>query len=347
MNNNDAIVDEDGFIAAFADCLSSIEAHRKEAQANLQAAIAWRERGYNVVPQKAIDLKHPGVKWKDYQDRLVTRAEIQRWEPLFAGGVGFITGAISGVVVIDTDGLAGETILNEFETEFGPLPETLIIRSGSGRGFHRHFKHPSYRVKTVANPSIRLDVKGDDGFCVLPPSLHKSGGRYEVVCEAPIADLPGSLLTFIDRAAQRASPGAAGPAASVAGDDDDETTDPGNAARKPPPVNRVNAAIIQTMLNALPDAFATEENLWFRVGLALHYFDHGAVGLALFHKFSMRCPQKAALTDFEKRWAYFKRDYAGKPITLGWLWKQAEAHDWFPPRHWDRSTRGAHSRSAL
>jgi hypothetical protein len=112
----------------------------------------------------------------------------------------------------------------------------------------------------------------------------------------------------------------------------------------PPPVNRVNAAIIQTMLDALPDAFATEENRWFRVGLALHYFDRGAVGLALWRKFSMRCPHKAALTDFEKRWTYFNRDYrGGRPITLGWLWMQATAHDWFPPCRWDRSRRSTRS----
>ena len=70
---------------------------------------------------------------------------------MFDNGVGFITGAISGVIVIETDGLAGETVLDEFEYEHGPLPETLVIRSGSHRGFHRHFKHPGGKVKTVAN----------------------------------------------------------------------------------------------------------------------------------------------------------------------------------------------------
>jgi hypothetical protein len=329
--------DDDGFIAAMADCLSSLQAHREEARANYQAAIAWHARGYNTVPQKAIDLKHPGVKWKPYQKRLVTRAELQRWKPLFADGVGFITGAISGVIVIESDGPAGRAVLNEFEAEFGALPKTLIIRSGSGRGLHRHFKHPGRRVKTVANTSIKLDIKGDGGFCVLPPSRHECGGRYEVVCEAPIADLPPDLLTFIERKASGATQGAARPAVPVTGDDD--TADFGNTAKKPPPVNRVNAAIIQTMLNALSDDFAIEENLWFRVGLALHYFDRGAVGLALWRKFSMRCPHKATLTDFEKRWRYFNRDYEGKPITLGWLWKQAEAHGWLAPCRWDRSTR--------
>jgi predicted RNA binding protein YcfA (HicA-like mRNA interferase family) len=285
------------------------------------------------------------VKWKPYQDRLVTLAEMKRWEHLFANGVGFITGAVSGIIVIESDGLAGQTVLNEFEAEFGPLPKTLVIRSGSGRGFHRHFKHPGYRVTTVANTSIKLDVKGDGGFCVLPPSKHKHGGRYEVVCDAPIADLPPSLLTFIERKAHASKPGMAWPAAIMAADDELAGTRAGpmagsrSATSRPPPVNRTNAAIIQTMLDALPDAFATEENLWFRVGLALHHFNTGAVGLALWRKFSMRCPHKAALTDFEKRWNYFDRDYEGRPITIGWLWAQAAAHGWLAPCRWDRSTR--------
>jgi hypothetical protein len=157
------------------------------------------------------------------------------------------------------------------------------------------------------------------------------------------AAAPPDLLTFIERKASGAK--AARPAAPVTGDD--ETADAEKRPKKPPPVNRTNAAIIQTMLDALPDAFATEENLWFRVGLALHYFDRGPVGLALWRKFSMRCPHKAALTDFEKRWTYFNRGYEGRPITLGWLQWQAEAHGWLLPCRWDRSTRGAHSRSAL
>jgi hypothetical protein len=60
MNGKQIERDDD---TALTNCLNSIQAHRKEAQANYKAAIVWRERGYNVVPQKAIDLKHPGVKW--------------------------------------------------------------------------------------------------------------------------------------------------------------------------------------------------------------------------------------------------------------------------------------------
>ena len=42
---------------------------------NFDAALEWRGKGYNVVPQKAVDIKHPGVKWKPIQARLVTPEE--------------------------------------------------------------------------------------------------------------------------------------------------------------------------------------------------------------------------------------------------------------------------------
>ncbi len=76
---------------------------------NYEAALAWKKRGYNPVPQAAGSKKRPGVKWRGLQTRTATEVELARWQPMFANGVGFISGAISGVVVIETDGSAGET----------------------------------------------------------------------------------------------------------------------------------------------------------------------------------------------------------------------------------------------
>ena len=80
---------------------------------SLKAALGWKARGYNVVPQKAPNKKHPGVNWKEFQTRQVTDIELTNWQTMFANGLGFITGAISNVIVIETDGLAGETVLGE------------------------------------------------------------------------------------------------------------------------------------------------------------------------------------------------------------------------------------------
>jgi hypothetical protein len=318
----------------------------KEDDGLYEAALAWAHMGYNVVPQKAPDKKHPGVKWKELQTRRITEAELAQWRTIFANGVGFITGKISGVIVVETDGPAGEALLAGFEKLHGTLPSTLTIRSGSGRGMHRHFKHPGRKVKTTAHPVIKVDVKGDGGFCVLPPSLHNSGERYAIVHNAKPAELPQGLLEFIEAAAAQARGKDAKPHIKAAGASFVGARHRVRAAEAlgsnlhiALPVNRTNVALVQSMLDSLPSEYASEFDHWLRAGFALHTFDDGEIGLALWKRFSKRCPEKANLTNFEERWAGFNRVYEGEKISVGWLWAQAQAHGWRAPCRWDRSTK--------
>jgi hypothetical protein len=304
-----------------------------------EAALAWHGKGFNVVPLNP-RTKHPCVKYAEWHHRRQTRAEVAMMRPQFDGGVAVLTGAVSVVVCIDCDGPAGERIIREYEASQGPLPQTLTIRSGSGRGVHRYFKHPrdGRRIKTVSHNAIKLDVRGDGGIAVIPPTLHKSGGRYQIERDAEPAELPEGLLEFIEAKAVEANGqsanGRAGSqtpqvrAAALGNNLDDRV-----------PVNRTNVAIVQSMLNALPDRYADEFDLWLRAGFALHNFDDGEVGLALWKRFSKRCPEKADMTDFARRWAGFSRDHEGKKISLGWLRAQAQAHGWRAPCRWDRSTK--------
>jgi hypothetical protein len=173
---------------------------------NYEAAWFWRDNfGLNTVPRYA-HKNHPSVLWKALQERMATDEELISWRARFEGGVGFITGAISNRVVIDTDGPEGEAVLREYAAEHGELPKTLTCRSGSGRGYHRHYKHPGFKVKTVANTEIKVDIKGDGGFASLPPTIHsKSGKPYAVVSDTfEVADLPEGLLEFIEAKAAAA-----------------------------------------------------------------------------------------------------------------------------------------------
>jgi hypothetical protein len=111
-----------------------------------------------------------------------------------------------------------------------------------------------------------------------------------------------------------------------------------NKIWSPVPVNRTNVALVLSMLDYLPNRYAKQYDLWFRAGLAVHYFDNGEVGLALWKKFSGGCPEKASETDFDYRWASLNRPYRGRKITLGWLWRHAKEHGWNPACKWDRST---------
>lgn len=166
---------------------------------NFKAATYWHKRGLNVLPRKSATLKHPPVQWKGFQTRRITSDELWSWHSMFeVGGVGFVTGAISKTIVIETDGPIGDALIAAFEDRYGSLPVTLTI--ASGRGIHRHFQHPGHRVPTRVNREIQIDVKGDAGFCVLPPSIHKDGGQYRVIVDAEPAMVPAGLLEYIERA---------------------------------------------------------------------------------------------------------------------------------------------------
>jgi hypothetical protein len=120
-------------------------------------------------------------------------------------GIGLATGERSGVVVIDLDykpvghskfpeGLNG---LEEFARLCGgDIPNTLTVAT-PGNGFHFYFKWPGFKVKnSVSALAPGVDVRGDGGYAVLPPTRHKSGGVYEFVnWGAPIADLPEWLAS--------------------------------------------------------------------------------------------------------------------------------------------------------
>ena len=313
---------------------SEPEAHA--GNSNFSAALEWARKGYNVVPQKAVDMKHPGVRWKEHQGRRATQDELAQWKHLFKNGVGFITGAISGVVVIETDGLAGETVLGDFEYEHGPLPETLVIRSGSHRGFHRHFKHPGGKVKTVANDNIKVDIRGDGGFCVLPPSLHKSGGRYEIVRDFEPAPLPDGLLEFIEMKAVEADMASLGTRAGAGlvttpshanNDELGENTLP--AGRTPPPET------MRAVLHHLAERnyFANRGGVvrdaddrivkvgWIETGMALKPAYGQEVGLDLW---GVTHIDDQARADAPAQWASFASEVRPGDVTIGTIIKAAK-----------------------
>src|SRR3989442_14018751 len=107
---------------------------RPYASALLNAALAYRERGWSVIPIKARN-KKPAVDWKPFQARLATAEEIKAW---FRGdaNIGVVTGTISELIVLDVDGQDGAASLKKLP----PLPRTW--RSSTGRGEHYWCKHP-------------------------------------------------------------------------------------------------------------------------------------------------------------------------------------------------------------
>ncbi len=158
-----------------------------------KAAVWYGQKGYLVFPLHSIERgvcscgrarceapgKHPRiVQWPESASNSprMIRSWWRRWPN---ANIGLVTGEVSGVVVLDVDPRhGGEVSLEELEKEHGPLPETVTSQTGSG-GLHLLFSHPGLRVPNSAGAlGPGLDVRGDGGYIVAPPSLHACGRRY-------------------------------------------------------------------------------------------------------------------------------------------------------------------------
>ena len=158
-----------------------------------RAAEWYGRRGYPIFPVHSVtpdgcscgrpDCETPGkhpliIRWPDSasQSKDIIRWWWHRWPE---ANIGLVTGAPSGLVVLDVDPRHGGTIaLEDLEAKNGELPATVEAETGSG-GRHILFKHPETRVANSAGSlGPGLDVRGDGGYIVAPPSLHACGRRY-------------------------------------------------------------------------------------------------------------------------------------------------------------------------
>jgi hypothetical protein len=138
--------------------------------------------------------KHPRTRRGLHDASTDPHVVKQWWHRWLLANVGVRTGAVSGLVVIDIDPQHGglETI-RRIHAEH-PLPQGLRVRTGSG-GWHLYFAHPGHRISnsagTVLGPGV--DVRGDGGYVIAPPSNHVSGGKYRWVGQWKLPDLPAHL----------------------------------------------------------------------------------------------------------------------------------------------------------
>jgi hypothetical protein len=138
-----------------------------------------------------------------FKDATTDTKKIQKWWRLTPdANIGVATGAVSGVVVIDVDGPDGEASLAKLEDQHGPVPVTFTVRTPRGR--HVYVRHPGGKVKNSAGKlGPGLDIRGDGGYAVLPPSV-RPDGPYTVERPAELAELPPSWHGLLLDQAQKA-----------------------------------------------------------------------------------------------------------------------------------------------
>jgi len=125
--------------------------------------------------------KHPWTA-HGFTDATTDMEQIRLWwefdHPV--SNIGIRTGQESKLVVLDIDPRhGGDESLRQLEAKYGPLAKTATVLSGGG-GRHLYFQHPGFRVPTISGKlGPGLDIRGDSGSIVAPPSLHASGRRYQ------------------------------------------------------------------------------------------------------------------------------------------------------------------------
>jgi hypothetical protein len=92
----------------------------------------------------------------------------------------------------------GDLSLERLERNHDPVPQTVECRTGGG-GRHLYFAHPGGLIRNKVALAGGIDLRGDGGYVVAPPSMHSSGVRYEWIDgrspgSAVLAPLPGWVL---------------------------------------------------------------------------------------------------------------------------------------------------------
>ena len=146
------------------------------------AAIEYAKKGFAVFPLKYRDkvpLTRNGCK-----DATTDAAQIKAWWQKYPNAnIGLATGSVSqNVFVIDLDidedcGIDGYHSLEDWQREHGDFPETWTAITGRG-GYHLYYRGNG-KIKNRAGIIDGVDIRGNGGYVVAPPSIHKNGNRYE------------------------------------------------------------------------------------------------------------------------------------------------------------------------
>ena len=162
----------------------------------LEAALQYLALGWSILPIKTRD-KRPAIRsWREFQERQPTEEEVRGWAERFREcNIAVVTGRLSGLVVLDIDGTAGEEVVRRLNG--GELPHTLAVVTSKGR--HFYFRHPGFEVRNFARKLVEVDLRGDGGYIVAPPSIHASGAiyRWDETFSKEIAYPPEWLLDLI------------------------------------------------------------------------------------------------------------------------------------------------------
>jgi hypothetical protein len=160
----------------------------------LEAALEYAIKALPVFP--CLPRGKDPVCRRGFYDATTNPATIRRYWRVADRNIGIPTGAVSGFWILDIDP-GGDEHIRRLQAENGALPETRIVRTGRG-GLHRWFKYTGPIQCSIGRVALHIDVRGDGGYVIVPPSIHENGCRYEWLTDpdAELAIAPDWLVAL-------------------------------------------------------------------------------------------------------------------------------------------------------
>jgi hypothetical protein len=181
------------------------------------AALEYAKLGWSVFPCCPIRNSCTGCGWADCKSpgkhplisggfKNATRdlEQINEWWTRWPdANIGIATGTASGFFALDLDGEPAFRELEKLQAQFGKLPKTMTVKTC--KGVHQYYcsvKDTTIRSRGRID-NLPIDVRGEGGYVVGPPSNHKSGSQYSWIHspqETPLAGAPAGLVDWLTKA---------------------------------------------------------------------------------------------------------------------------------------------------
>jgi Bifunctional DNA primase/polymerase, N-terminal len=178
-------------VSPVGGCTPIVAPPANEDQTPKAAALSLAGRGIPVFPCKPDKGPH---YWKPTLEHghvdATTDPELiaEWWDRWPEALIGMPTGSRSGVWVLDED---RPEVLDGLPYQ---LPQTYTVATPRDGGRHRYFSYVEGVTNRRGSLPVGLDVRGEGGYVIIPPSL-----GYTVASPVPVANAPAWLLERISK----------------------------------------------------------------------------------------------------------------------------------------------------
>lgn len=161
----------------------------------IEAALTYAARGWRIIPVSPTTKRPCFETGTGHGAASLEPDQIKRWfateYPRAVAAV--VTGAQSGIAVIDVDIRATGSGLDTLEERYGITTNPMTPTAHSPHGLHWYFRHPGGYVKSAVGEKglgKLVDIRADGAFIIVPPRPGAFWDPHLGLDQVPLADWP-------------------------------------------------------------------------------------------------------------------------------------------------------------